>query len=166
MTMSKNCMCCKYDLHEIFNTDKQKKTLYLSEIFKFNLNDNVLSNIYEFLDHPYHKVIYECKSRKKPLFIDFNIDNERFGYYWDEEIFVCSECFKKGLGKSLFEDNKRLPYLRRDIRYFNNYNFNFHCKKESLEKINKFYLPKVFTLNYYRTKYPIKINGYYFISCY
>lgn len=165
-TIKNNTNKC-YTCNEKFNSVHQENILNkvsdLSNIFK-NINKKILIKVSEFLFNTFHNINYECKSRSKPSHIKFDSDSDDSNdyYYWNESKEVCTKCFKKGLAKSLFEIEHRLPYLRRHILYFTNkYMF---CQKEHLEKIDTYFLPVNYNIYYYRNKFPIKMKNYFSIS--
>jgi len=159
----KQCYTCNIKFDSIYKKNVSKKVYDLSNIFKY-FDKKILINMSEFLFNPCHNIIYECKSRNKPIHVDydFDSDDENDYYYWNETKKICTNCFKKGLAKSLFETEKRLPYLRQHIIYFTNKYMS--CQKEHLEKIDTYFLPVNYNIYYYRNKFPIKIKNFFSIS--
>ena len=162
------CNTCDENIHSLHRENILEKVSYLSKIFK-KLDENLLFNVSEFLINSSHDIIYECKSRNKPTHIevgdyddDDDDDDGRDGYYWNESKKVCTNCFKKGLAKSLFETEHCLPYLRHHHVYFTNKNIS--CQKEHLEKIDVYFLPVNYNIYYYRNKFPIKMKNYFSIT--
>lgn len=118
--------------------------------FKFQLNNNLWINIFKYLiNFNGHKVIYTKKSRIKPYHMDYDSDGE---YYWQESKNICTVCFQNGIFKSL-QDQKRLPFTRRDIYYFIDQIF----ENNELIYMN-YFLPNKYTINYYRQDIPTKLN--------
>ena len=100
-------------------------------------------------------VYYTCKSRNKSDVPEYYSDSDdscddNCGYYWEETREFCIPCFLNGINKSLIE-NKRLPYLRGDIKYFLT-----KIKFKIPSEIACYNIPESYVIDYNRQKYPKK----------
>lgn len=159
----KNCDIC------LKNIITQNIYLYQNEydilLNKFNqdIANIILSYYCNFQD--YITFTRERKSRIKPEHLDYDSEDEIYGYYWYETHKLCNICFQTGIYYSLMLQN-RLPYSRNDISYcykfinLNNIEQNKIIKDMKLKHLN-YIFPKNYHCSYYRQKYPILLNNKY-----
>ena len=79
-----------------------------------------------------------------------------------KNIYICTKCFQNGLNNSLIQQ-QRLPYLRRDVYYFINFddddNNNGNNEKNENNMFINYFLPNDYEIKFYRQKNPLKINN-------
>lgn len=161
-----SCQSCKTNIrksaidftNQHIIQQQYKKNNYLSQ-----LSNDVIGYIFEYLIHfDGHLIQYTKKSRRKPIHLDYDSEDERFGYYWDEQKKICSNCFHYGLINSLLIQ-KRLPFTRKDISFFVNHTQIDGKYKTTTQEKNMFhlhyFLPKLYVIDYYRQQKPQKIEN-------
>ena len=157
---SELCSGCKKNLKQIYKQILDKKILELLNIP--GLNKDVINLISTFLVHPYHNVIYPCNLNMLPSYLKI-VNADKKNKVWLAQKRFCNKCFKIGLIQSLFIHEKRLPYKIWHIGYFTNQE-NFTDKKNYMQIVNKYDLPKTFQITYYREELPIIENNNTFVT--
>jgi len=157
---SEFCSGCKKNLNQIYKENLNKKTLELLNIT--DLDKDVIHHISTFLVHPYHSIIYPCNLNMLPSYLKIE-NSDKKDKVWLAQKRFCNKCFKIGLIQSLFVYEKRLPYKIWHIGYFTNQE-NFTDKKNYMQIVNKYDLPKIFQITYYREKLPKIENNKTFIT--
>ena len=159
-----SCQSCQTNIKEsaIEFINQHIKETYNDKTYLTKLDNNVIGHIFKYLIHfDGHLIKHTLKSRTKPIHLDYDSDDERFGYYWDEEKKICSNCFHYGLINSFIIQN-RLPFARKDIRFFVNDTQIDSKYKTTMQEKNMFhlqyFLPKLYILDYYRQQNPTKIE--------
>ena len=154
--MGELCKTCNKSFDDIYKKILSSESNQIKNKSLFTkLNDDLLLYINQFLYHDYHIVKYTVKSRKKPDHLEYDSDNEISGYYWVESIKICTKCFQASIYTSLKFHN-RLPSLRKDQMFFRYYYGNM--------KLDKFFLPKVYVIDFYRQENPDEKNNFFFIK--
>jgi len=133
----------------------------LSTLFHQDIIHIILSYYCNFNEYIYFT--RERKSRTKPIHLDYDSEDEMYGYYWNETLKLCHVCFQSGIYYSL-ELQNRLPYTRTDIYYLYQFQkLDLNQQTELIKKIkikHKNYLfPHNYNCSYYRKKYPILIDN-------
>ena len=145
----------------------QKKNKKNQKNYFQNLNIDLCREILQYIIHfKGHLLIHTQKSLNKPRHMEYDSEDEISGYYWKETKNICTNCFQYGIELSL-QNQKRLPFLRKDISYFMHQvenNTEFEKKKE------KYYLhyllPKYYIMDYYRQSNPHSTScGMLVIKC-
>ena len=90
-------------------------------------------------------------------------EDDMYGYYWHETKEVCVRCFKRGLYRSL-EDNNKLPFSRSDIRYFLNPKKDEEDDEAVEEKFKNYILPAHYNITFYRSQEIRRIRDFYMIT--
>lgn len=155
----KNCNLNTYNVS--FDMYKTYFNKYFTNLpIKYELTHDLWLNIFKYLiNFKEHKIIHTKKSRMKPDHMEYDSDGE---YYWEEYIYICTKCFQNGLNNSLIQQ-QRLPYLRRDVYYFINFddddNNNGNNEKNENNMFINYFLPNDYEIKFYRQKNPLKINN-------
>ena len=154
--MSDLCKCCNKPLHVVYKKILTSETNQIKNKSLFiKLNDDLLSYINQFIYHDYHIIRYTVKSRRKPDHLEYDSDDEKVGYYWNESIKLCTKCFQASISTHLKLYN-RLPNLRKDVVFFK-------CNYGNI-KLDKFFLPKLYIIHFYRQEKPYKKGNFLFIK--
>lgn len=90
-------------------------------------------------------------------------EDDMYGYYWHETKEVCVRCFKRGLFRSLQQNNK-LPFLRSDIGYFLEPKQDDENDDEVEEHFKNYILPTHYKIEFYRSQEIRRVRNYHVIS--
>ena len=145
------CSNCKLSTIEIINNTYDEEIWEINKLQCSNIPIQIINKIIEYIYHINGHYVY-AESKKRVA--DENGDEDyHYGIYANK---FCTLCFQSGIYNKLNDIyDSRLPYLRMHISWFyrNNFMDIKNIMKEYFIHIN---LPKNYSIEYYRKKFPIQ----------
>ena len=160
MEIRKNCQICSRSFSFVNRKIHQYHMKAVEQLCdNIQGHDEIRDLIKSFLfDENEHILVYSERKYRNPnqgrLRSDSSdSDSDDYFIYTTIETIMCKPCFLYGVC-SYYNTSQRLPFLRRDI-----FCFECQCQNDAnihdnfyIEHKNKYILPDIYRLNYYRTE--------------